>query len=162
MCWLCRAVRAPARPWWPCIALSYLLYTHSFPLEGQGVLVVGPNRLFLAYIEQVLPSLGEAGVEVAVLPDLLRPLVRVGRLDSEDVARVKGDPRMVRLMRLAVRDRQCPLRRELVVGYGLQKLRLSVEVSERIVADARRHSRKHKRRSSTGGAVFLPGLGWHR
>src|SRR3546814_7409294 len=26
---------------------AYLLYTHRFPLEGQGVLVVGPNRLFL-------------------------------------------------------------------------------------------------------------------
>ncbi|MEO6627804.1 MAG: DNA/RNA helicase domain-containing protein, partial [Aquihabitans sp.] len=34
---------------------AYLLYTHRFPLEDQGVLVVGPNRLFLAYIEQVLP-----------------------------------------------------------------------------------------------------------
>ena len=46
---------------------AYLLYAHRFPLEGQGVLVVGPNRLFLGYIEQVLPSLGEAGVELAVL-----------------------------------------------------------------------------------------------
>ena len=34
---------------------AYLLYTYRFPLEGQGVLVVGPNRLFLGYIEQVLP-----------------------------------------------------------------------------------------------------------
>ncbi len=50
---------------------AYLLYTHRFPLEGQGVLVVGPNRLFLGYIEQVLPSLGEAGVELAVLADLI-------------------------------------------------------------------------------------------
>ena len=50
---------------------AYLLYTHRFPLEDQGVLVVGPNRLFLAYIEQVLPSLGEAGVELAVLADLV-------------------------------------------------------------------------------------------
>ena len=37
---------------------AYLLYTHRFPLEGQGVLVVGPNRLFLGYIEQVLPEPG--------------------------------------------------------------------------------------------------------
>ena len=29
---------------------AYLLYTHRFPLEGQGVLVIGPNRLFIAYI----------------------------------------------------------------------------------------------------------------
>ena len=32
---------------------AYLLYTHRFPLEGQGVLVVGPNRVFLTYIEPV-------------------------------------------------------------------------------------------------------------
>ncbi len=44
---------------------AYLLYTHRFPLDGQGVLVIGPNRLFLGYIEQVLPSLGEAGVAPA-------------------------------------------------------------------------------------------------
>ena len=36
---------------------AYLLYSHRFPLQDQGVLVVGPNRLFLAYIEQVLPCL---------------------------------------------------------------------------------------------------------
>ncbi len=59
---------------------AYLLYTHRFPLEGQGVLVIGPNRLFLAYIEQVLPSLGEAGVELAVLADL----VTEGRIQGYD------------------------------------------------------------------------------
>ena len=40
---------------------AYLLYTHRFPLEGQGVLVLGPNRLFLGYIEQVLPQPGRGG-----------------------------------------------------------------------------------------------------
>ncbi|MGA1441017.1 MAG: HelD family protein, partial [Ilumatobacteraceae bacterium] len=50
---------------------AYLLYTHRFPLEDQGVLVIGPNRVFLRYIEQVLPSLGESGVEQAVLADLV-------------------------------------------------------------------------------------------
>ena len=29
---------------------AYLLYTHRFPLEDQGVLVIGPNRVFLRYI----------------------------------------------------------------------------------------------------------------
>ena len=58
---------------------AYLLYTHRFPLEGQGVLVVGPNRLFLGYIEQVLPSLGEAGVELAVLADLVDGVAVQGR-----------------------------------------------------------------------------------
>ena len=50
---------------------AYLLYTYRFPLEDQGVLVIGPNRVFLRYIERVLPSLGEAGVEQVVLNDLV-------------------------------------------------------------------------------------------
>ncbi len=122
---------------------AYLLYTHRFPLESQGVLVVGPNRLFLAYIEQVLPSLGEAGVEQAVLADLLSPSVRVGGLDDEATAGVKGDPRMAAVVRRAVRDRRRPLRRDLVIGHELQRLRLTVEQSQRIVADATRRARKH-------------------
>jgi DNA helicase IV len=62
---------------------AYLLYTHRFPLEGQGVLVVGPNRLFLGYIEQVLPSLGEAGVELAVLADMLPEPVAIQGMDVQ-------------------------------------------------------------------------------
>ena len=63
---------------------AYLLYTHRFPLADQGVLVVGPNRLFLAYIEQVLPSLGEAGVELVVLPDLVDDVHGPGWRRAED------------------------------------------------------------------------------
>ncbi|MBA3509713.1 MAG: DUF2075 domain-containing protein, partial [Thermoleophilaceae bacterium] len=99
---------------------AYLLYTHRFPLEGQGVLVVGPNRLFLAYIEQVLPSLGEAGVELAVLADLLDTGQRldIGGRDAPVTARVKGDLRMAKVLARAMRDRQRPLRRPMRVGYG--------------------------------------------
>ena len=122
---------------------AYLMYTHRFPLESQGVLVAGPNRLFLAYIEQVLPSLGEAGVEQAVLADLLSPAVRVAGLDDEAVGRVKGDPRMAGVLRRAVRDRRRPLRRDLAVGFELQRLRLTVEQSKQIVDDVARRVRKH-------------------
>ena len=122
---------------------AYLLYTHRFPLESQGVLVVGPNRLFLAYIEQVLPSLGEAGVEQAVLADLLSPAVRVAGLDNEAIGRVKGDPRMAGVVRRAVRDRRRRLRQDLAIGYELQRLRLTVEQSAEIVSDVARRVRKH-------------------
>src|SRR5690606_28062008 len=107
---------------------AYLLYTYRFPLEGQGVLVVGPNRLFLGYIEQVLPSLGEAGVELAVLADLV-PDVRFQGYDPGVTARVKGDLRMTRVLSRAVRDRERRLRSDLVVGYGLQHLRVTTEQS---------------------------------
>ena len=68
---------------------AYLLYTHRFPLERQGVLVVGPNPLFLRYIEQVLPSLGETGVSLSTVAGLV-PEVRVRGVDDPAVARAQG------------------------------------------------------------------------
>ncbi len=121
---------------------AYLLYTHRFPLEGQGVLVIGPNRLFLAYIEQVLPSLGEAGVQLAVLGDLI-PHVRVNAHDTEDVSRLKGDLAMVSVIRNAVQTRERALRDDFVLGYGLDNLHLSIEQSQAIVKQARRRFRSH-------------------
>ena len=124
---------------------AYLLYTHRFPLEGQGVLVVGPNRLFLGYIEQVLPSLGEAGVELAVLADLLdgsQPQAIEGRA-APATARIKGDLRMAKVVAKAVRDRERGLRRTMRVGYGLQTLSLTPGQSRAIVADAARRFRVH-------------------
>ena len=121
---------------------AYLLYTYRFPLEGQGVLVVGPNRLFLGYIERVLPSLGEAGVELAVLADLIED-VRVRGRDTGMTARVKGDARMAKVLAKAVRDRERGLREPLRVPYGLQTLVLPAERTAAIVADARRRFRFH-------------------
>lgn len=121
---------------------AYLLYTHRFPLEDQGVLVVGPNRLFLAYIEQVLPSLGEAGVELAVLADLIDPVSVRGR-DPEAVARLKGDAVMAKVLAKAVRDRKRPLRSTLRVAHGLQHLVLTVDQSRWLVHEARRRFRTH-------------------
>ena len=121
---------------------AYLLYTHRFPLEGQGVLVVGPNRLFLGYIERVLPSLGEAGVELAVLADLVDD-VRVSGYDVPATARIKGDVRMARVLAKAVRDRGRGLRRPLRVPYGTQTLVVSTERTAEIAAEARRRFRQH-------------------
>lgn len=123
---------------------AYLLYTHRFPLAGQGVLVIGPNRLFLTYIEQVLPSLGESGVELVVLGDLV-PDVRVQGADPQPVARVKGDLRVADVIRRAVRQRQQPLREDRVIGFGAQRIRLTVDDSREIIDDARRRSRTHNR-----------------
>ena len=56
---------------------AYLLYTHRERIANNGVLFVGPSSLFLRYVERVLPSLGEAGVEQVVLADLVPEHVRV-------------------------------------------------------------------------------------
>jgi DNA helicase IV len=127
---------------------AYLLYTHRFPLEDQGVLVIGPNRVFLRYIERVLPSLGEAGVEQVVLSDLvpgvqfLRPGDRDGA-DSPTAARLKGDVRMSDVIDQAINDRERPLRDDLVIPFRTGYVRLRVEESARIVRNARRRFRRH-------------------
>jgi DNA helicase IV len=126
---------------------AYLLYTYRFPLEDQGVLVIGPNRVFLRYIERVLPSLGEAGVEQVVLADLVpdvlwaRPGVDPG--DSALAARVKGDARMSTVIDRAVRDRERPLRADVRVPFRTGFVRLTVDDSTRIVKAARRRFRRH-------------------
>jgi DNA helicase IV len=138
---------------------AYLLYTHRFPLEDQGVLVIGPNRVFLRYIERVLPSLGEAGVEQVVLADLVKDVtfMRPGEPggDSPAAARLKGDVRMSELIDNAVSDRQRPLREELVIPFRAGYVRLRVEDSARIVKAARRRFRRHN-----AGRRFVEGEFW--
>ena len=60
---------------------AYLLYTHRMRLAQTGVLVVGPNPVFLRYIEQVLPSLGETGAVLATVHSLF-PGVRPRHHDA--------------------------------------------------------------------------------
>ncbi len=125
---------------------AYLLYTHRFPLEDQGVLVIGPNRVFLRYIEQVLPSLGEAGIEQVVLGDLIPGVSFAARGVNDDsslAARVKGDVRMSDVIDHAVNDRERAMNDDLVVPFRSGYLRLRASETARIVRQARRRFRRH-------------------
>jgi DNA helicase IV len=124
---------------------AYLLYTHRFPLERQGVLVVGPNPLFLRYIEQVLPSLGETGVTLSTVSGLV-PEIRVRSAEPADVARLKGDARMATVVARAVRTRQRPLTAEATIPYGALLLRLHPGDTAEIVRMARRRPGSHNAR----------------
>ena len=123
---------------------AYLLYTYRFPLERQGVLVVGPNRLFMRYIEHVLPSLGENGVELSTIGGLVG--TEASATEDARVARLKGDGRMATVVQRAVKDRQRPVRDDLVVGYGPYVLRLNAAVTAEIVKIARRRPGPHNQR----------------
>jgi DNA helicase IV len=103
---------------------AYLLFTHRRRLERSGVLVVGPGRLFLRYIEQVLPSLGESGVVMAT-PGTLLPGVDAGPDTDDDLARLKGDLRMAPVLARAVRDRQRVPDDDLVLAVGSHRLILT-------------------------------------
>ncbi len=121
---------------------AYLLYTHRFPLETQGVLVVGPNPVFLRYIEHVLPSLGESGVTLSSVQGLVRG-IRASYRDNFMIAKVKGDARMAVLLRRAVRTRQRPLRHDCEIPFGSTILVLPAAQSTGFVAEVKAHKGTH-------------------
>ncbi|MBA8792604.1 hypothetical protein FHX74_000198 [Friedmanniella endophytica] len=95
---------------------AYLLYADP-RLSGRrgGVLVVGPHRPYLAYVADVLPSLGEDGVQTCTLADLV-PEGATALAESDPVvARLKAGARMVEAIEPAVRLYEDPPRQRVVV-----------------------------------------------
>ncbi len=125
---------------------AYLLYTHRKRLASQGVLLVGPSPIFLRYIDEVLPSLGEDDVSLAT-PAALKPRLRVRAGESSAAAAVKGDARMAKVIAAAIGDRERPMPRDVVIVHDGYVLRLRRRDSSRIVerAHARRGSHNERR-----------------
>ncbi|MEU6466837.1 AAA family ATPase [Streptomyces sp. NPDC046976] len=80
---------------------AYLLYTHPKRLQRAGLLILGPNRTFLAYISEVLPALGESGVRQSTLLDEIARHPVTGT-DPVPTAALKHDPRMAEVLRRAL------------------------------------------------------------
>jgi DNA helicase IV len=76
---------------------AYLLYSERRRFETGGILVVGPSAAYTAYIERVLPSLGEDSVALRAVGDLVDGVTAV-RLDQPEVAAIKGSLRIRRLL----------------------------------------------------------------
>ena len=84
---------------------AYLLYSHRETLAKSGVLIVGPSRSFLQYIEAVLSSLGESGVVLSSVGQLY-PGIDTSLDDEPAAAALKGSLEMAQLIARAVRSRQ--------------------------------------------------------
>src|ERR1700733_12780140 len=135
---------------------AYLLYTHRRTLERRGVLVIGPNATFLRYISQVLPSLGETDVVLHTLGDLF-PGVRA--TDTRDPASVvKGDERMIRVIRQAVRDRQRAPGRDITVDADGVAVPLGRAAVLRARDRARARPRPPRRPHNVARKVFVTDL----
>ncbi|NNN03980.1 MAG: AAA family ATPase [Acidimicrobiaceae bacterium] len=126
---------------------AYLLFTHRATLERQGVLVVGPNPLFLTYIGNVLPSLGESGVTLSTVAGLVSNLA-VSQDESEEIRRLKGDLRMAQVVARAVRTRERPLARDISFALGRATIVVRPEDTRDIVERARRRPGNHNQRRS--------------
>jgi AAA domain len=83
---------------------AYLLYSDPRLSDRRGgVLFVGPHRPYLAYIADVLPSLGEEGVQICTLRDLVAEGTMAKDQTDADVARLKSSAEMVTAIEPAVR-----------------------------------------------------------
>jgi DNA helicase IV len=133
---------------------AYLLYTHRKRLASQGVLLVGPSPIFLRYIDEVLPSLGEDEVSLAT-PAALKPRLKVRGTESPAAATIKGDARMAKVVAAAIGDRERPMPRDVVVSLDGYVLRLRRRDSRRIIERARARRGSHnERRPYVAGLLF--------
>ncbi|WP_241680509.1 HelD family protein [Pseudactinotalea suaedae] len=126
---------------------AYLLYANREVLERAGVLLIGPSRVFLKYIEAVLPSLGESGVVSLTLADLVPDVTATGT-EPDEVATIKGRAVWARILARAVRNKERVLPpRDLEVGNVTLRL-LPGDVREGHTR-ARRAHRTHNEARAT-------------
>ncbi|MCT9091262.1 AAA family ATPase [Streptomyces sp. ASQP_92] len=118
--------------------VAYLLYAHRDRLARTGTLVIGPNKSFLHYIEQVLPALGELEVKQATVDDLVATAgVEVRGADPAEAAVVKGDARMAEVLRRAVWSHVTTPTEPLVVVRGSRRWRVPAYELAEIVEQLR-------------------------
>jgi hypothetical protein len=107
---------------------AYLLY--SDPRLGHrrgGVLFVGPHQPYLAYVADVLPSLGEEGVQTCTLRDLVAEGASATVEADPDVARLKSSADLVKAIEAAVRFYEEPPTKGMTVTTDDSDIRLSAD-----------------------------------
>lgn len=107
---------------------AHLLY--SDPRLGHrrgGVLFVGPHEPYLAYVADVLPSLGEEGVQTCTLRDLVAEGAGAAVEADPDVALLKSSADMVKAIEKAVRFYEEPPTKGMTVTTDWGDVRLSAD-----------------------------------
>ena len=105
---------------------AYLLY--SDPRLGHrrgGVLFVGPHQPYLAYVSDVLPSLGEEGVQTCTLRDLVPEGAAAANESDPEAARLKSSADMVKAIDAAVQFYEQPPAKAMTVGTDWGDIHLS-------------------------------------
>ncbi len=107
---------------------AYLLY--SDPRLGHrrgGVLFVGPHQPYLAYVADVLPSLGEEGVQTCTLRDLVAEGAAAAIEADPDVALLKSSADLVKAIEAAVRFYEEPPAKGMTVETHWSDIWLSAD-----------------------------------
>ncbi|RNL74375.1 AAA family ATPase [Streptomyces sp. I6] len=115
---------------------AYLLYTFPERLQRSGLLIIGPNRTFLRYISEVLPSLGEIDIAQLTVEDVVaRHPVR--RADSEDVSVLKHGDRMATVLERALYARVRHPEESIAVTDGSYRWRVDSYDLARVIDEVR-------------------------
>ncbi|WP_250291610.1 RNA polymerase recycling motor ATPase HelR [Frankia sp. CiP1_Cm_nod1] len=107
---------------------AYLLYRD--PRLGHrrgGVLFVGPHQPYLAYVADVLPGLGEEGVQTCTLRDLVAEGAAATVETDPDVARLKSSADLVKAIETAVRFYEEPPTRGMTVTTDWSEIWLGAD-----------------------------------
>ncbi|MFD5529293.1 RNA polymerase recycling motor ATPase HelR [Streptomyces virginiae] len=107
---------------------AHLLY--SDPRLGHrrgGVLFVGPHQPYLAYVADVLPSLGEEGVQTCTLRDLVAEGAGAAAERDPGVALLKSSADLVKAVDAAVRIYEEPPTRGMTVSSHWSDVWLSAD-----------------------------------
>lgn len=107
---------------------AYLRYADPRLGHGRGgVLFVGPHQPYLAYVADVLPSLGEEEVQICTLRDLV-PEGAAATIETDpDVARLKSSADLVKAIEAAVRFYEEPPTAPMTVTTDEADIRLSAD-----------------------------------
>ena len=135
---------------------AYLLYSNRRRFESGGVLVVGPSRVFMNYIERVLPSLGEESVTLRSIGAVASDVVRItgDLVDDAPTAAVKGSLRMVTVLRRLVTEAPQSIPLELRVTVKGDVLVLPPRSLQQIRAEVLRHTKLNLGREAAEKAVL--------
>jgi len=117
---------------------AFLLYEHRARLAREGVLVVGPNPVFLRYISQVLPSLGETSATQTTVDGLLALRFRIVAEDALPVAAIKGDARLAEVIARGAADAVRVPADGVTVRFRTRRLTLVADDVREMVDEARR------------------------
>ncbi|MFP8886432.1 MULTISPECIES: HelD family protein [Streptomyces] len=115
---------------------AYLLYTFPERLQRSGLLIIGPNRTFLRYISEVLPSLGEIDIAQLTVEDLVarHPVKRV---DGDDVSVLKHSDRMATVLHRALYARVRHPEESIAVTDGSYRWRVDSYDLARVIDEVR-------------------------
>jgi DNA helicase IV len=122
---------------------AWLLYSDR-DLARHGVLIVGPNDVFISYIGQVLPSLGETAVEQRSAEALATVRARRGA-EPEDIATLKGSGAMAQVLRRLLWSRVRVPGEETAIAVQAARVALTPGDLRRLIDVARESSRSYQR-----------------